>query len=83
MGLIVLAFISPSMSKTVITCKGGFPLSRYFYVRVHAVVYGRVCRSVWQSRNKADKLSNITMRCLSVNVLVDISLLDRFGASKI
>lgn len=25
-----LAFISPSMSKTVITCKGGFPLSRYF-----------------------------------------------------
>ena len=47
MGLVVLAFISPSMSKTVITCKGGFPLSRYFYMRVHAVVYGRVCRSVW------------------------------------
>ena len=28
--LVVLSFISPSMSKTVITCKGGFPLSRYF-----------------------------------------------------
>ena len=45
--LVVLSFISPSMSKTVITCKGGFPLSSYFYVRVHAVVYGRVCRRVW------------------------------------
>ena len=47
MGLVVLPFISPSMSKTVITCMSGFPLSRYFYVRVHAVVSARVYRSVW------------------------------------
>ena len=44
-----------------------------FYVRVHAVVYGRFCRRVWQLRNKADKVLNITMRCLSVSVFVDIS----------
>ena len=45
-----LAFISPSMSKTVITCKGGFPLSRYFFTCVYTLWFMDVFVEEYGSR---------------------------------
>ena len=51
MGLVVLAFISPSMSKTVITCKGGFNfLFRVIFKCVYTLWFMDVFVEVYGSR---------------------------------